>query len=217
MASPNRTVLVRLMASMATGDPAALFPFIDEFGNELAGTVRRLLMSLNRPDVLRKNEDVDYLVQSAAFVLFDRSPSWDPAGALPWTWAERAIRAEIVRWLGHPAVEWDDRSHGEADVGLPVMVTPDLVDLAGDHVELAQLLSALTAVASERDAKVHLEYQAQKALGDRSPANTVGEMLGLSPSNIRQIDRRVRQRLSGLAESDPSFATLVRLSWVEAC
>ena len=150
MASPNRTVLVRLMASMATGDPAALFPFIDEFGNELAGTVRRLLMSLNRPDVLRKNEDVDYLVQSAAFVLFDRSPSWDPAGALPWTWAERAIRAEIVRWLGHPAVEWDDRSHGEAHVGSPVMVTPDLVDLAGDHVELAQLLSALTAVASER-------------------------------------------------------------------
>ena len=122
-----------------------------------------------------------------------------------------------MRWLGHPAAEWDDRSHGEAPVGSPVMVTPDLVDLAGDHVELAQLLSALTAVASERDAKVHLEYQAQKALGDRSPANTVGEMFGLSPSNVRQIDRRLRQRLSGLAESDPSFATLVRLSWVEAC
>lgn len=216
MASPNRTELARLMASMAAGDHAALFPFITEFGAQLAGTVRRLLVSLNRPDVARNREDVDYLVQSAAFVLFERSAAWDPQGALPWTWAERAIRAEVVRWLGHPAVEWDKHDHA-GDQGEAVMVTPDLVDLADDHHELHRLLIALDAIASERDAQVHLEYQVQKALGDRSPANTVAEMFDLSPANVRQIDRRIRLKLSELKANDSAYAPLARLSWVEAC
>jgi len=215
VASPNRTELARLMALMAVGDHAALFPFINEFGAELAGTVRRLLVSLNRPDVARNREDVDYLVQSTAFVLFDRSAAWDPQGALPWTWAERAIRAEIVRWLGHPAVEWDNQTHGTTQVDA-VMVTPDLIDLADDHNEVKQLLIALKAIASERDAQVHLEYQVQKALGDRSPANTVGAMFDLSPANVRQVDRRVRQKLSELRANNSAYAVLARLSWVEA-
>ncbi len=203
------------MALMATGDHAALFPFITESGGELAGVVRRLLVALNRPDVARSHEDVDYLVQSAAFVLFDRAAAWDPSGALPWTWAERAIRAEIVAWLGHPAVEWDGQAHSPP-AREPVMVTPDIVDLAATHEVLQRLLLALDDVASERDAQVHLEYQVQKALGDRAPANTVADMFDLTPPNVRQIDRRVRQRLGELRANDSAYAVLARLSWVEA-
>jgi len=215
VASPDRAELTRLMALMAAGDHAALFPFITEFGAELAGVVRRLLTSLNRPDVARIREDVDYLVQSATFVLFDRAAAWDPSGALPWTWAERAIRAEIVAWLGHPAVEWDSHAHSPP-AHEPVMVTPDIVDLAATHDVLQRLLLALDDVASERDARVHLEYQVQKALGDRAPANTVADMFDLTPANVRQIDRRVRTRLGELRASDSAYAELARLSWVEA-
>ena len=98
-----------------------------------------------------------------------------------------------------------------------VMVTPDLVDLAGEYHEVHQLLIALDAIASERDGQVHLEYQVQKALGDRSPANTVGAMFDLSPANVRQIDRRLRRKLSDLHANDSAYTALARLSWVEAC
>lgn len=217
MASPDRALLIRLMALMAAGDRAALFPFIEEFGRELAGVVRRLLTSLNRPDIARNAEDVDYLVQSAALVLFDRAASWSPdGGALPWTWAERAIRAEIVSFLDHPAVELDSERHAAVDPA-PVMATPDLLDLADEIDELGLLVAALAEVASERDTRVHLEYQVQKALGDREPANTVGHMFDLSPPNVRQIDRRVRTKLTKLRRSQSAFAALNRLSWVEAC
>ncbi len=64
---------------------------------------------------------------------------------------------------------------------------------------------------------MHLEYQVQKALGDRSPANTVGVMFDLSPANVRQIDRRVRRKLSDLQANDSAYTALARLSWVEAC
>jgi len=214
--SPQRAELLRLMAAMASGDRAALFPFVEIFGNVLAAMVRRTLADLGRNDVAKKPEDVDYLVQSAAFVIFDRSSSWRPdGGALPWVWAERAIRAEIVRWLGHPAVEWSgDIEVDDLRAGLPIASREvDLSSLAADHRLVALLLEAVKEVASERDRHVHLEYQIQKGLGDRSPATTVADIFGLSPANVRQIDRRVRQKLQDLIVSDRRFAALIGLRW----
>lgn len=218
MTSPDRALLARLMASMAAGDPAALFPFIEEFGDRLTATVRSMLAGLNRHDVARDREAVDYLMQSAAFVIFDRAPAWDPTGALPWTWARRGIQAEIVSWLGHPSVELVDTDVDLRRIlGEHAAVDIDFDELAADHPLIRLLVEAVREIASPRDAEVHFQYQAQKSMGDPSPANTVGAMFHLSPANVRQIDRRVRRKLSALVASDASFAALVRVAWVEAC
>ena len=217
--SLDRALLERLMAAMAAGDQAALFPFIEEFGDRLAGRVRSILGSLHRRDLARDDAEVDYLVQTAALVLFKRAPGWDPhGGALPWNWADRAIRAAIVEAVGHPSVELDD---GAIDVRVPDPVTTEAADadfetLACSYPLIELLVEAVREVASERDADVHLRYREQLALDDTQSSHTVGAMFELNPDNVRQIDRRVRKKLSALRRSDPTFAGLVDVPWVEA-
>jgi len=206
------------MAAMAAGDRAALFPFIDEFGNRLAGMVRAVLRSLHRIDVARSEHDFVYLLQSAALVIFDRSKAWDPTGALPWTWAERAIRAEVVNWLGHPSLELIDNDLGlQNDAGCAVQADVDFDRLAIEHPLVRLLVEAVRTVASPRDVEVHFQFQAQKSMGDPSPAHTVADMCDLSPANVRQINARVRRRLSELAASNPTFTALSTVAWVEVC
>src|SRR4051794_37824392 len=103
----DRHEVARLMAQMAGGDPAAVFAFIAAFGGRLSGVVRRQLFAFGRRDLAADRQEVDFLVQSAALVVYDRAGGWSADGALPWTWAERAIRAEVVAYLGHPSVELD--------------------------------------------------------------------------------------------------------------
>jgi len=206
------------MAAMAAGDRAALFPFIEEFGDRLASTVRGVLRSLNRIDMARNQQDVDYLVQSAALVIFDRSKAWDPSGALPWTWAFRAIRAEIVGWLGHPSFELiegelDLRDESSGAVNSDI----DFDDLAKEYPLVRLLVDGAHAVTTTRNVDVHLQFQAQKGMGDPSPANTVAAMFDLTPDNVRQINARVRRRLSELAATDPTFTALATVAWVEVC
>ncbi len=61
-----------------------------------------------------------------------------------------------------------------------------------------------------------MQYRIQKSLGDHSPAHTVGAEFGLSPDHVRQIDRRMRVRLSRLIDQDPRFAPLAELRWLVA-
>ena len=189
--------LQTLMDAMADGDSGALFRFVDEFRVELTSTVRSILGSVGRSDVGRKPAEVDFLVLSAGLVLFDRAARWHAGGAPPWLWATRAIRGEIVRWLGHPRVEFVPEWHAPA---LPSS-TPTTSDmnfdvLADECEEVANWLAGVRTVASERDQRIHIEYQTQKSLGDPSPAHTVGAQFDLQPANIRQIDARVRRRLA---------------------
>lgn len=211
----DRVRLAELMGKIAAQngaapDSTALVQLVAEFGDHLARSVGGIAKSLGRGDLLRSAADRDYLVWSAAIVLFDRAKNWDPAGSLPWVWAYRSIRAEVVAWIGHPSVAFDPRIHvrescdtdgSGADI--------DLRALACQHEEVAQWFSAVGEVASERDRLVHLEYQTQKHLGDRSPAHTVSNMFGLSPANVRQIDTRVRRRLAahpfGVAKVAPAL------------
>ena len=93
--SPTRTDRDRvrqLMAALARGDERRVFDLVDEFGERLRAVVAHHLRTFGRTDVLASPDEVGSLVLSAAFVLAERAGSWDPAGALPWTWAERAIR-----------------------------------------------------------------------------------------------------------------------------
>lgn len=193
----DRQELNHLMARLAVDDAAALSEFVDQFGEHLAKSVGGILKSLHRRDVTRRLVDKDFLVWSAALILFDRADRWDPSGSLPWVWAHRAIRAEVVSWAGHPRVEFDPLLHVENNCDNPVPQTDiDLRELACHHEEIANWMTAVDEVANSRDRRVHVEYQTQKHLGDRSPANTVSAMFNLSPANIRQIDRRVRRRLA---------------------
>lgn len=225
MVPTERDEVARLMAQMAAGDPAAVFAFVAAFGGRLAGLVRRQLFSLGRRDVASCRDDVDFLVQSAAFALFDRAPGWSPDGALPWVWAERAIRAEVVAYLGHPSVELDpERSPVEATSpnararsAHPSGRGPgDFDELARRDPTVGLLHEAIAEVANERDRRVHVEYGIQKRSGDASPAHTVAAEFGLSPENVRQIDRRVRRRLQALVATDDRFAGLRTLRWLAA-
>ena len=186
-----------LMAAMAEGSPDALFELIDRFRPELERVVGGILSSLHRSDVARSPSEVASLVVSAGFVLFARAPGWRSDGALPWVWAYRSIRQAIVADIGHPSVEFDPARFEEPSA--PVQSARehgiDLIDLSERHDGIAAWVAAVEDVANERDQGVHLEYQMQKRLGDPSPAITVADMFKLSPDNVRQIDRRVRQRL----------------------
>ena len=195
----DRATLVDMMADMATGDSSVLPEFVQEFGDHLARSVGGVLKSMGRSDLGRQPADMEYLVWSAAIVVFDRAARWDPAGSLPWVWSHRAIRAEVVAWMGHSSVTFDPRTHSTADGDKGSKTTTadvTLRSLANRHEEVAHWIAAVDDVANERDRHVHVEYQTQKHLGDRSPARTVSTMFGLTPSNVRQIDTRVRRRLA---------------------
>jgi len=196
-----------LMTAMAQGSADALFELIDRFGNELERVVRGILSSLHRRDIARSSDHVASLVVSAGFVLFSRASGWNPDGSLPWVWAYRSIRAEIVKDVGHPTFEFDP-ALGEAvtpDVRNTADHAIDLEALATHHDGVAAWISALDDVASDRDRGVHLEYQVQKRLGDPSPAVTVATMFDLRPANVRQIDRRVRMKLEQSPHATPEL------------
>ncbi len=201
-------VIAPLMKQMADGNSEALFELLEHFHDDLERVVGGILVSIQRRDLARSSDEVRSMAVSAAFVVFARATGWKPDGALPWVWAYRSIREEIVRQVGHPSVELDP-----ARVETPHPPAPkaddraiDLRDLAQRHDEVAGWLDAVEAAASRRDREVHLEYQVQKHLGDPSPANTVGSMFELTPANVRQIDRRVRTRLQASDALPPRVA-----------
>jgi len=186
------------MKRMAAGDGAAPFELLASYYESLAKSVCSILHAVGRRDVASRRAEVDYLVQGAALVLFDRAAGWRSDGALPWVWAYASIRAEVVAWIGHPSVEFEPRFHVMRSCDNDLDSSDiDLRELAVVHGEIADWLRAVDVVANERDREVHLEYQVQKHLGDRSPAHTVSAMFSLSPANVRQIDTRVRRRLAG--------------------
>jgi hypothetical protein len=210
------------MTAMAGGDVAQLVDFVGEFGAPLERIVRRTVFGFGRRDLLARRDEFEALVLTAGFALFDRASAWDPAGAPPWVWADRAIRAAIAEHVGHATCDFDaERADLCADHDV------DRRGLEGSAIEVIDRLArfddrawlwwdAVASVATERDREVYFEYELQKALGDRSPAVTVATQTGLSTSNVRQIARRVRVRLAALIEDDTAFAELRAIEWLAA-
>ena len=218
----ERVRLVTLMAAMAEGDQGAVFALVAELGHHLAGTVRAQLRSYGRHDLLHDPDEVEGLVLTAAFEILDRAGSWDPDGAPPWVWARNAIRAAVVREIGHASVELDPELLGEREGwdsldGSSSLDELDPFDPCGAHDPRLRLLGeALGATASPRDQLVVRQFLLQKAYGDPSPSHTVAADLGLGPDNVRQIVSRVGRRLRELLADDDRYRLLGESGWLAA-
>lgn len=208
--------LQTVMAAMAAGDKGATFDLYAEFGRPIRAAVQRLLRRLGVDAVPR--EDLDGLVIDACLELQGCAAAWDPeGGAKPWVWAERRLLAIVSRWVGQHADALDDRD--ETVERLVVSPSgrasePSAVDVLVrlDDPTCVLLREALDAVASVRDRTIVLEVGLQRSLGDASPAVTIGPEVGLRPDAVRQVLRRVRVRLSALAEREPRYAPLIDLA-----
>ena len=219
----RRARLVRLMAAMAAGDHAAIFLLATEFRTPLAGAVRRHLrrMGVERVDAA----DLDGLVIDACIELSRVAGGWDPAGgALPWTWAERRISAAVAAHVGIHADHLDDDTHRvlaeqPAEPNGPAATEdPDpllLLDRrAGRRPDCELVQEALGRVASARNQRIVLGVRLQAALGDPSPAGTVGREEGLQPDAVRQVVHRTRRALRQLADGASRFAPLAATALV---
>ncbi len=210
--------LSRCMAAMVD-DQREVVRFVEAFGDRLRTVIAGILAGYGRHDLLRDPNEVDGLVWDVAFVLQARAAAWDPDhGVTPWTWAGAAVQAAVVAGIGHRTASLGsdelERALGAPVAGAFVAGDVDLDALGAREPLVAEWLVATRAVASERDATVHLEYQVQRVLGDPSPSHTVAAHHGVTAANVRQIDRRVRVKLEALVRSDPTACNLGRLPWL---
>jgi hypothetical protein len=222
MDSIDRDRLREVMAGMAAGDAAMLVAFVVEFGTPLRSVVRRTVFSYGRRDLLTDDADVTDLVTTAALEVFDRAAGWDPDGAPPWVWAERAIRAALAQRAGHALADVtpDDLDQQPVQLTLSRALDGDarrvLVRIAELEPRATMWWNAVGTITTDRNRNIYFEYEVQKALGDRSPAHTVGTIFGLTPANVRQIARRVRVRLTERIRTDAELAPLRDLRWFAA-
>ncbi len=73
-----------------------------------------------------------------------------------------------------------------------------LRSLARRHPAAHRLDRGLEAV-TERDADIYLGVQLEKAVGNRSPAVTIGVEYDLRPAAVRKVVQRVLVRLDDVA------------------
>lgn len=217
--------LVAVMALLAQGDRAALFVLYEEFGEHIASVVRR---ELRRVHARVPADDFGGLVIDAVFSLGAIAGAWDPAGgAMPWVWGEQRIRQLVRRHVGQFADSIDDGRASTTEklehyaATAPVAAHDSgvseleaLVRLSASEEVCALLLAALEDTTSERDREILLAYKLQAALGDPSPANTVGSAFRLKPATVRQVVKRSLDRLRKLAATEPRFGGLADLHFL---
>lgn len=224
MESAQRDRLRTVVAGMAAGDAGMLVAFVNEFGVPLRAVVRRTVFSFGRRDVLDDPGEVTGLVFTAALEVFDRAAAWNPDGAPPWVWAERAIRTALAHDVGHALLDVDVEQLCAGREG-PAQLT--LEGLDGDASRILERLArvepraqlwwdAVGEIASDRHRNIYFEYELQKGLGDGSPAKTVADLFDLTPANARQIASRVRTRLTAEIRTDARLEPLRELRWFAA-
>jgi hypothetical protein len=204
---------------MARGNAKATLCFLETHEAQLAAVVRGHLRAFGRWDLLRDPDEVAGVVHDAAFAIAERAGGWSPAGAAPWVWADRAIRSQVARSIGHATVEFPEQHEATLGAVVPgpaIGAEPSLEDLAESFPQVGLLVRAIDEVGSPRDRQVHIEYRVQKSAGDHSPAHTVGQLFDLTPANVRQIDLRMRRRLRALAVRDERYRPLLGLAWLAA-
>jgi hypothetical protein len=218
----DQDLLEHCMERMAAGDAAFLFTFARHFAPHVANVVRRDLAEMGRRDVLADADELNALVGDACHVIFGRAGGWRPGGALPWTWAARAIRSEVARSIGHRTVTVDGPDAPQL-AEAPSEPTPDgslgaddFAALARRHPRVALLADAVAQLGTARDQRVFIQYRLQKELGDPSPSQVVAREFGLTPANVRQIDCRMRRKLAAIVATTPDYAELRDVRWIAA-
>lgn len=211
--------LEALMARMAAGDKSALYVLYQDFGDCIGRALRSEFRRLGLERV--EAAEIDGLTLDACIDLFGRAGSWDPTrGVTPWTWAQFRLRALVVAHVGQfaDALPVD----GPAEAAAPPLTEGAAADadadpvstlrsLAGSRPVLRLLQEGLDRVSPPAQQAILLEVKVQAALGDPSPAVTVGQMTGVRPDTVRQTVKRVLDRLRHLATADPYFAALADL------
>lgn len=209
-----------LMARMAGGDQSALFELYSGFGDQIGRMLRSEFrrLGVDRVDAA----EIDGLVIDACIDLSGRAGSWDPTrGVTPWTWAQFRLRSLVVAHLGQftdvlpeegPAASVADLGGGGAGGSRADLdAASTLRSLAGRRSDLRLLQEGLDRVSAPPQQAILLEVKVQAALGDPSPAVTVSQMTGIRPDTVRQIVKRILDRLRHLATADPRFAPLADL------
>ena len=214
----RRKLLEEVMRRLIGGELEMVWALSAEFGEDLAKVVKRHLYSMGRGEVIAEPGRLEGLVIDVALWFMDHGKAYDPAGSLPWVWAAKPIRQLVSDEVGHRSVEFDAAGFETASDGVAPSLEPAVVELrtlAASQPTVALLIEAVEIVGSERDAKVHLEYRVQWALGDPSPSHTVAGMAGLEAANVRQIDTRMRKKVVRLASADERFGPLKELAWLK--
>lgn len=208
--------LLAIMATLASGDRAAIVTLYSRFGGRIAAAVWRVL---DERGVRLDDREVDGIVFDFCDEMLRLAPAWSPdGGALPWVWARKRLQNIVDRTVGQKADSIDDLGPGAQGALVdeaPRACTDDLPldevaeHLAPDHAGLRLVLEAFDCAGiSTRDRAVLLHHTDERCAGNPSPAVTLAEVFGVSAASIRQIVRRAKQRLRALAAADPRFAPL---------
>jgi len=220
--------LCTCMQGMAAGDAAFLFMFHERFATKLSWVVRDMVKGMGRLDIVQDSDEIAGLVLDACEVIFDRAAGWHPGGALPWNWAHRAIRSRVAVVIGHRQVELSEQCEsvegeaggpaaGDTDLTLdPTSLTAEIDALASADPRAGLLDRAMRSVGVERNQLICWQYGIQKALGDPSPAVTVGHMFDLEPGNVRQIFHRHRAKVIKVILDDDDLEQLREIQWFAA-
>lgn len=218
-AVPSEEAIAAIMAELATGRGTSVFDLAEIARVPLERLVRGTLVRYGRRRAAADPDEIDFLVMTAAMVIFDRASGWMPGGSPPWVWARHAIRSAVAAHIGHATSGDDpcDLAGGGATrspAGSDPMGDRTLADLVDVDERFRLLVEALDLVASPRDRRVVLDFIDQKSAGDPSPSHTVAELVGLSPANVRKIHSRVRGRVLLLVQDDERFEPLARGEWL---
>jgi len=209
------------MGAMALGQHAAIFLLATEFGPQIGAAMRRHLRRIGLEGV--DAAELDGLVIDACIELSRVAAGWDPdGGALPWTWAERRLRALAAAYVGIHADALDAERHEQLAATAEAVSTdpsdPDVLELldqlASRRPECALVSEALGRVTNARNRGIVLDVRLQSALGDPSPATTVGRDVGLQPEAVRQVVHRTRRALRHLVDQEPRFAPVATTTLV---
>lgn len=221
--------LVAIMRRLAGGDEAAVVTLYERYRGPIAASVQRVAAQRGRR---LGRDDVAGAVMDVCFEIASVAGAWSPeGGALPWVWARRRVANVVDRTLGQWTELLDEarlaalpgeRATGAAPAApadpAPQVAQPDgsmldaLARLAPDLASARLLAAALDAGGiSTRDRELWLEYEFEKRSGNRSPAATVAPAFGMREGAVRQVVRRARRRLLGLAAGDERFAGLADL------
>ena len=211
--NPTDPDLAEIMSRLADGDMDAMGDLKERFGHRIRGVVQRIVRKTGRRDILNDPDEIEGLTMDAILIVVGYAGTWKPWGALPWSWAYRAIEKAVWDGIGHRVIELEEWHQGEGRVPASGpssrgILIHDVGCRAEALPELALCLNLLADVASERDVEVVLEYELQKTEDAQTPSETTALLTGLKSANVRKIASRIRNKMIQRVATEPALTVL---------